>query len=134
MDPGADARGVQLGQDPVALGNPHDVEVQQLGLLGRVVAQRPARVVEPRHIEWQVLCDGKGGVWVLGEHAWWRVPFLRRLAASLGVVDGTPENADRLLQRDELVLHRLRVFAHSRRGVATSSVEEGGLSLDDLVA
>lgn len=43
-------------------------------------------------------------VWVLGEHAWWRVPFLRRLAASLGVVDGTPENADRLLQRDELVL------------------------------
>jgi acetyl-CoA carboxylase biotin carboxylase subunit len=24
-------------------------------------------VEEPRHIEWQVLCDGKGGVWVLGE-------------------------------------------------------------------
>src|SRR5690606_14778843 len=24
-------------------------------------------VEEPRHIEWQVLCDGKGAVWVLGE-------------------------------------------------------------------
>jgi acetyl-CoA carboxylase, biotin carboxylase subunit len=24
-------------------------------------------VEEPRHIEWQVLCDGRGGVWVLGE-------------------------------------------------------------------
>jgi acetyl-CoA carboxylase biotin carboxylase subunit len=24
-------------------------------------------VEEPRHIEWQVLCDGKGGVWILGE-------------------------------------------------------------------
>jgi 1-acyl-sn-glycerol-3-phosphate acyltransferase len=43
-------------------------------------------------------------VWVLGEHAWWRFPFLRRLAAAIGTVDGTPENADRLLSRDELVL------------------------------
>jgi len=43
-------------------------------------------------------------VWVLGEHAWWRFPFLRRLAAAIGTVDGTPENADRLLGNDELVL------------------------------
>jgi 1-acyl-sn-glycerol-3-phosphate acyltransferase len=43
-------------------------------------------------------------VWALGEHAWWKVPFLRRLAAAVGTVDGTPENADRLLSRDELVL------------------------------
>jgi 1-acyl-sn-glycerol-3-phosphate acyltransferase len=43
-------------------------------------------------------------VWVLGEHAWWRVPFLRRLAAAVGTVDGTPENADRLLANEELVL------------------------------
>lgn len=43
-------------------------------------------------------------VWVLGEHLWWKVPFLRRLAASVGVVDGTAENADRLLSAEQLVL------------------------------
>jgi 1-acyl-sn-glycerol-3-phosphate acyltransferase len=43
-------------------------------------------------------------VWVLGEHAWWRFPFLRRLAAAVGTVDGTAENANRLLEHDELVL------------------------------
>jgi 1-acyl-sn-glycerol-3-phosphate acyltransferase len=43
-------------------------------------------------------------VWGLGEHAWWRFPFIRRLAASAGTVDGTQENADRLLQADQLVL------------------------------
>jgi 1-acyl-sn-glycerol-3-phosphate acyltransferase len=43
-------------------------------------------------------------VWVLGEHVWWRFPFLRRLAAAIGTVDGVPENADRLLQQGELVL------------------------------
>lgn len=43
-------------------------------------------------------------VWALGEHLWWRVPFLRGIAADAGVVDGTPANVDRLLGRDELVL------------------------------
>lgn len=43
-------------------------------------------------------------VWFLGEHAWWQFPFLRRLAAAVGTVDGTPANADYLLQRDQLVL------------------------------
>jgi 1-acyl-sn-glycerol-3-phosphate acyltransferase len=43
-------------------------------------------------------------VWVLGEHAWWKVPFLRRLASAVGTVDGTPANADRLLAGEELVL------------------------------
>lgn len=43
-------------------------------------------------------------VWVLGEHAWWKVPFLRTLASRVGVVDGTRENVDRLLSGDELVL------------------------------
>ena len=43
-------------------------------------------------------------VWVLGEHAWWRVPLLRGLASAVGTVDGTPENADRLLANEELVL------------------------------
>lgn len=43
-------------------------------------------------------------VWGLGEHAWWRFPYLRRVASAVGVVDGTPENTDRLLERGELVL------------------------------
>lgn len=43
-------------------------------------------------------------VWTLGEHAWWLFPFLRRLAAQVGTVDGTPDNADRLLAGDQLVL------------------------------
>jgi 1-acyl-sn-glycerol-3-phosphate acyltransferase len=43
-------------------------------------------------------------VWCLGEHLWWKVPMLRRLAASCGVVDGTPENADALLSAGELLL------------------------------
>lgn len=43
-------------------------------------------------------------VWVLGEHAWWTIPGLRRLAAAVGTVDGTQDNADRLLSADELVL------------------------------
>ena len=43
-------------------------------------------------------------VWVLGEHLWWDVPFLRGLASAVGVVDGTHANVDRLLGADELVL------------------------------
>jgi len=46
----------------------------------------------------------KRRVWVLGEHAWWTIPGVRRLAAAVGTVDGTPENVDALLSRDELVL------------------------------
>jgi 1-acyl-sn-glycerol-3-phosphate acyltransferase len=43
-------------------------------------------------------------VWALGEHVWWKIPVARRIAAAVGTVDGTPENLDRLLSRDELVL------------------------------
>ncbi|MFO0554514.1 MAG: lysophospholipid acyltransferase family protein [Polyangiaceae bacterium] len=43
-------------------------------------------------------------IWALGEHLWWKIPFLRRLAAAVGTVDGTPENVDRLLEREELVM------------------------------
>ncbi len=43
-------------------------------------------------------------VWTLGEHAWWKVPGLRRIAAAAGTVDGTPESADQLLTAGELVL------------------------------
>ena len=43
-------------------------------------------------------------VWVLGEHLWWEVPLLRRLASTVGIVDGTPDNTDRLLGEDQLVL------------------------------
>ncbi|TAK32841.1 MAG: acyltransferase family protein [Myxococcaceae bacterium] len=43
-------------------------------------------------------------IWVLGEHLWWDLPYVRGLAAAVGVVDGTRANVDRLLQADELVL------------------------------
>lgn len=43
-------------------------------------------------------------VWALGEHLWWKVPALRRLAAAVGVVDGTRANAQELLDADQLVL------------------------------
>jgi 1-acyl-sn-glycerol-3-phosphate acyltransferase len=42
-------------------------------------------------------------VWALGEHLWWRVPGLRRVAAGVGVVDGRPQNAERLLADDQIV-------------------------------
>ena len=43
-------------------------------------------------------------VWALAEHAWWVVPAVGRLAAAVGMVDGTPRNADALLSAGELVL------------------------------
>lgn len=43
-------------------------------------------------------------LWSLGEHTWWRVPFLRRFMVRVGMVDGTQENTDRLLQGDQWVL------------------------------
>lgn len=43
-------------------------------------------------------------VFALGEHLWWKVPFVRRVASQVGIVDGTPENADALLAAGELVL------------------------------
>lgn len=43
-------------------------------------------------------------IWTLGEHLWWDVPIVRRLASAVGVVDGTRENADALLAANELVL------------------------------
>jgi 1-acyl-sn-glycerol-3-phosphate acyltransferase len=41
---------------------------------------------------------------VLGDHLWWTLPFVRRFVAAIGVVDGTRENIDYLLSRDQLVL------------------------------
>lgn len=43
-------------------------------------------------------------VYSLGEHLWWKVPVVRRLAAAIGIVDGTPDNVDALLAAGELVL------------------------------
>jgi 1-acyl-sn-glycerol-3-phosphate acyltransferase len=43
-------------------------------------------------------------VFALGDHLWWKTPFLRRVAAAVGTVDGTPRNVDRLLSADQLVL------------------------------
>jgi 1-acyl-sn-glycerol-3-phosphate acyltransferase len=43
-------------------------------------------------------------VWALGEHVWCQFSGVRRLAAAVGSVVGTAENADRLLSAGELVL------------------------------
>jgi 1-acyl-sn-glycerol-3-phosphate acyltransferase len=43
-------------------------------------------------------------VWTLGDHVWWKLPVVRRVASAVGVVDGTPEDADRLLANGELLL------------------------------
>jgi 1-acyl-sn-glycerol-3-phosphate acyltransferase len=48
--------------------------------------------------------DLRRPVFALGEHAWWRFPFLRRAVAAIGTVDGTRANADRLLSGDNLVV------------------------------
>jgi 1-acyl-sn-glycerol-3-phosphate acyltransferase len=43
-------------------------------------------------------------VWVLGDHTWWKIPLVRRIAGAVGVVDGNAEVADELLNAGELVL------------------------------
>jgi len=43
-------------------------------------------------------------VWVLGDHLWWKLPFVRRLASAVGVVDGNQDNLAKLLDGDELVM------------------------------
>lgn len=43
-------------------------------------------------------------LWVLGEHVFWKIPWLRQLARDLGTVDGSQQNLDRLLERDQWVL------------------------------
>lgn len=92
-------------------------------------------------------------VWALGEHAWWAVPGVRRLAAAVGTVDGTPENVDALLAADELVLVlpgglreavkprelRYRLLWGHRYGFVKAALRNGaplvpiaGLGADDL--
>lgn len=84
-----------------------DIRVEGLDRLpeGRalIVANHPFGfdVLFPMAAIWRTK---KRRVWALGEHLWWKIPFLRRLASTLGTVDGTQENLDRLLERDELVL------------------------------
>ena len=84
-----------------------EVEVEGIGNLprgrGLIVANHAFGwdVVFAMAAVWREL---RRPVWVLGEHLWWTVPFLRRIAAGVGTVDGTPENVDRLLAGDELVL------------------------------
>ena len=43
-------------------------------------------------------------VWALGDHVWWKTLAGGWIATELGIVDGTPQNADDLLSRDEIVL------------------------------
>lgn len=89
------------------LGHTFQIEVDGLHQLptgrGLIVANHAFGfdVVFAMAAVWRTL---KRPVWVLGEHLWWRVPYVRRIAAAVGTVDGTPENIDRLLASDELVL------------------------------
>jgi 1-acyl-sn-glycerol-3-phosphate acyltransferase len=43
-------------------------------------------------------------VWALGEHLWWKIPVMRRIAAAVGVVDGRRDVAARLLAADQIVV------------------------------
>jgi 1-acyl-sn-glycerol-3-phosphate acyltransferase len=43
-------------------------------------------------------------VWVLGEHLWWKIPIVRHVAASAGIVDGRRDVATRLLAADQIVV------------------------------
>lgn len=43
-------------------------------------------------------------IWSLGEHNWWRVPYLRSFMVKVGMVDGTQKNTEQLLERDQWVL------------------------------
>ena len=43
-------------------------------------------------------------VWALGEHIWWKLPFVRTFVSRVGTVDGTREHALELLRSGELVL------------------------------
>lgn len=56
----------------------------------------------------------------LAEHSTWRIPFVREIFLNLGVVDGTPKNAIRLLRDDELVL----VFPGGAREGLKSSADK----------
>jgi 1-acyl-sn-glycerol-3-phosphate acyltransferase len=48
--------------------------------------------------------ERKRRLWVLGEHLFWKIPYLRRLARDLGTVDGTQANLSALLAREQWVL------------------------------
>ena len=84
-----------------------DVEVRGLE---RLPAGR-ALLVANHAFGWDIVF-AMGAIWartgrpvfVLAEHLWWSLPFVRRLASRVGAVDGTPDNVDHLLERDQLVL------------------------------
>lgn len=40
----------------------------------------------------------------MAEHATWKIPFIREVFLNMGVVDGTPKNAIRLLRNDDIVI------------------------------
>lgn len=79
--------------------------------LEHVPREGAALIVANHSFGWDVVLP-MGEIWrrhgrdvfALGEHAWWRVPWLRRLAAEVGTVDGTPANLELLLSRGALVL------------------------------
>lgn len=63
----------------------------------------------------------------LAEHATWKIPFVREIFLNLGVVDGTPKNAIRLLRADQLVI----VFPGGAREAQKSSAQKYQLFWQD---
>lgn len=78
--------------------------LEQLPAGGALLVGNHAFGWDPMFVLAEVWRRRRRRVWVLGEHLWWRFPFVRRLAAAVGTVDGTQDNAERLLSSGELVL------------------------------
>lgn len=86
------------------------LRVEMLGL-ERVPAGRALFVANHAFGFWdlafavaRISCASERPVFILGDHIWWRIPLVAALARRFGIVDGTPQNADDLLGRGELVL------------------------------
>lgn len=98
----------RFGDAVDSLGRRLDVRVEGLERLPRgralLVANHAFGFVDVAFAMARIQAATGRRVWALGEHAWWRVPGIRRLAAAFGTVDGTPSNVDALLAKEELVL------------------------------
>jgi 1-acyl-sn-glycerol-3-phosphate acyltransferase len=104
----SDAFAKRCGQSIDRVGRRLHVEVEGIDRLphGRavLVANHAFGVWDLALVAARIRGETGRTVWALGEHLWWRVPIVRRLACAVGVVDGTNDNIDALLGADQLVL------------------------------